>query len=411
MKPKVWLSIALSSLTAVSVLAQPSNPVPPPIDVAPAAPAPASTPAAKPAAAKPAKPAKAKKAKAKSSEPAKVKKAKAPLAKTNMVLNPPVTATVTCDVLDVRGRGSFAGEVITHVKKGETVTVLEQITLDQPRANEPANWSRIEMPSNAPVWISTALVDPETKAVRVKKANVRGGPGENYSVVGRLDKGTVVKQIRQRQDWTEIETPADVCGFVASQYLENESEAPAPVAAPVAAPVVTAAPVAAPAPAPVAAPVVVNVPAEAQPPVPAKPVEVVTPAPAPVAPVASATLVAPAPTTASQADQELAALRRATASEPVVTQPAFVPPPVDDTVPRVVTREGFLHRAYNIQAPADFELHDIKTGDLIDYIQPAKGQKLKIYVGTRVQITGSESLDKRWARTPILQVQSVDLMP
>jgi hypothetical protein len=79
---------------------------------------------------------------------------------------------------------------------------------------------------------------------------------------------------------------------------------------------------------------------------------------------------------------------------------------------RTVTREGFVHRAYNIQAPAGYELHDIKTGELIEYLQPAPGQKkFKIFVGTRVRITGSEFLDPSWPRTPVLRVQTVDLMP
>ena len=79
--------------------------------------------------------------------------------------------------------------------------------------------------------------------------------------------------------------------------------------------------------------------------------------------------------------------------------------------PRIVTREGFVRRAYNIQAPADFELHDIQTGRLIDYLQPKKGQNFKIFVGTHITVTGTEGLDPHWPRTPVLQVQSADLIP
>src|ERR1700722_17224818 len=130
MKLTVWLLSALAPLTALSVLAQSSNSLPPSVDAPPPA---AST---NESAANPAK------------EPKpKAKRGKTPTVKSNVVLNPPVTAIVTAGVLDVRGRGSFTGEVITHVKKGETVTVLEEITLNHVRANEPAEWSRIVMPS------------------------------------------------------------------------------------------------------------------------------------------------------------------------------------------------------------------------------------------------------------------------
>jgi hypothetical protein len=105
-----------------------------------AAAAPVAAPAA-PAVAPAAKPAQEHKAKA--------KHIKAPTVKSSVVLNPPATATVKCDVLDVRGQGSFAGEVITHVKKGESVTVLEEISLGHVPPNEPGQWSRIVLPTNA----------------------------------------------------------------------------------------------------------------------------------------------------------------------------------------------------------------------------------------------------------------------
>jgi hypothetical protein len=79
--------------------------------------------------------------------------------------------------------------------------------------------------------------------------------------------------------------------------------------------------------------------------------------------------------------------------------------------PRIISREGFVRRAYNIQAPADFELHDIQTGLLIDYLRPKPGQNFKIFVGTRVRVTGKEGMAPRWPRTPVIEVESVDLMP
>ena len=399
MKLTALLLSALTPLAAVSALAQPSNPVPPGMNPPPppayAAPA-APTGLAVQSATEPAPPPKA-----------KAKHTRAPTVKSSVVLNPPAAAIVKCDVLDVRGQGSFAGERITYLKKGESVTVLEEITLGHVRPNEPAQWSRIVMPANTAVWVDGDFIDPESKAVRVKKVNVRGGPGENYSIIGRLDKGAVVKEIGKKEGWLEIVSPTNAFAFVASEYLDKQAApTPAPVAA-VAPPPGTPPPTAAalaPPPA-VEKPVVVNVPAETAP-APAKPVET-----APAAPVA------PAPTAASQADQELAALRRATAPGPSVapTTPAAAataPEAVKQETPRTVTREGFVHRAYNIQAPAGYELHDIATGELIEYLQPAPGQKkFKIFVGTRVRITGSEFLDPSWPRTPVLHVQTVDLMP
>jgi len=395
MKSKAWLLFALTSLTAASVLAQVSNSLPPaaspPMAPAPGAPDAPSGLTVEPAA----KPVKEHKAKGHHAKKAAAVK-KAPAVKSDVILNPPVAATVKCEVLDVRGQGSFAGEVIGHVKKGETVTVLEEITRGHVHAGEPEEWSRIVMPTNGTVWVDANFVNSDTNAVRVKKVNLRGGPGENYSIVGRLEKDDAIKVIRKKGDWLEIEAPTNAYAFVASEFLDKQGATATPALA-------EAAPTPPPAPAP--QPVVVNVPPEtAQAPVPAAAPAEATPAPAAPAPTA------PAPTSASETEQELAALHQAMATP---TTPAPAPAPTTtEEAPRVVTRDGFVHRAFNFQAPAGFELHDIKTGVLTEYLQPAPGdKKFKIFVGTRVRITGTESLDPNWPRTPVLQIQSVDLMP
>jgi SH3-like domain-containing protein len=397
MKLKAWLISALTPLTALSVLAQTSNTLPPVM------PPPSSTAATSPEAEPAAKP-KAKHTRSK----AKPKKAAPAATNSVIVLDPPVTAAVKCNVLDVRGQGSFVGEIITYLKKGENVTVLEEITLGHPHANEPAQWSRIVMPANTAVWVDDDYIDADSMTVRAKKVNVRGGPGENYSVVARLERGAVVKEIGKKENWLEIVAPTNAYAFVASEYLET-SATPAPrteiYIAPPAAPAEPTPVATAP---PTPAPVVVNVPADTAPAV-AKPEDTAPPAPA-------AGLTAPAPTAASQSDQELAALHRATAPEPLVSSaaaPAATPPEAGKTdEARIVTMEGFVHRALNIQAPAGYELHDIKTGVMTEYLQPAPGQKsFKVFVGTRVRITGAEFLDPAWPRTPILHVETVDLMP
>ena len=86
------------------------------------------------------------------------------------------------------------------------------------------------------------------------------------------------------------------------------------------------------------------------------------------------------------------------------------PPPVS-TEPRIVTREGFVRHAYNIQSPTEYELRDIQSGKIIEYLEPKAGTNFKIFVGTRVTVTGPEGVNPRWPRTPVLEVQTVDLMP
>jgi len=202
--------------------------------------------------------------------------------------------------------------------------------------------------------------------------------------VARLEKGDAIVEQRKEKGWIAILPPTNAYAFVAAECLTMQPEAPPAAAAP--------------------PPPVVQVPAEVPPPAPIRTESAPPQAPPPQA---------PAPTPASQSEQELGALRQAEHQpEPSVAAATAAPAqPAASEPPRIVTREGFVHRAYNIQAPADYELRDVKTGGVIDFLQPPVNMNFKIYVGTRITVTGAEGLAPRWPRTPVLQVQSVDLIP
>jgi uncharacterized protein YgiM (DUF1202 family) len=364
MKLNVWIVSALATLTAVMVMAQDTPPAP-----GPAAPA-----------------------KKRSSGIKRV------------VLDPPAAAVVKSANVNLRGKAAFTGETLGHLQKGDTVTVLEHITLTHPKKDEPAEWAQIVMPASVPVWVGGEFVDADTKTIKVRRVNLRGGPGENYSVVGRLEKGAVIKEVKSEKGWVAIEAPTNAYAYVAAEFLEMQ---PAPVLA------------ATPPPAAAPEPQVVNFNTPAPP-----------AAAAAAEPAVAATPVAPPPAQQeSEVDRELEALHHANGAE---TAPAPTPAPAPDSAsgasaapapapapaisseplpPRVVTREGFVRRTYNIQSPSEYELRDIQSGRLTEYLEPKPGLNFKIFVGTRVSVTGPEGMDSRWPRTPVLQVQSVELMP
>jgi uncharacterized protein YgiM (DUF1202 family) len=295
------------------------------------------------------------------------------------------TATVKRDNVNVRGRPSFKGEVVTRLKKGETVTLLEQMTLKKPGPEEPTNWFRISLPTNTPVWVFADFVDTTNKTVTASRLQVRGGPGENYCVVARLLKGEPIKEIRKVNDWIEIETPANAFGFVGAEFLEKQAAGAIQEAA------VTPAP----APLPLPAPEVVTVP----------PAEEVKPASAEPAPPAEVPVPSPAPAT-----DPAPAVAEAPAGEPEVLPK------------RMVKREGIVRKAWNIQAPAYFQLESIDRKKVINYVRSPEIEKvedkieytvpkfnLEEYVGRRVLISGEESIDRRWKGTPVIEIESIDL--
>jgi uncharacterized protein YraI len=310
----------------------------------------------------------------------------------------PQEAVSKSDNVNVRAQPKTSSEIITRLKKGEAVVILDEVAVKNPKKDEPAVWARIVFPTNTPVWVNAGFIDSTNHTVRVKKLNARAGPGENYSVVGLLLKEEAVTEISLKENWMEIQAPTNAWAFVALDLLDKiGGETNPPTNSVVATPPPTNSVVAPPP--PVASPppleVVTNapetktaVPVEPEKPAPAKP------APAPPPPVVN-TVATPAPAAP------------VTNAAPVEA-PAPAPPPPELARKRVVSREGIVHRAYSLAAPTGFALENPETGLMMDYLYPANPAiLLKKYVGFRVIFTGQEGVNDRWPSTPVLLVETV----
>lgn len=287
---------------------------------------------------------------------AAAQKAVAELRSTPLVPGP---ASVIASNVNVRGRAGLIGEVLTKISQGDSVTVIEEITLKRSKSDEPSAWAKINLPSGAHVWVNTMFIDEATKTVKPKKLNLRGGPGENYSIIGTLEKGAAVKEVQTRGAWVEIEPPAGAFAFVAAQYLKQESPT-APVPEPT------------PEPAPVAATV---------------------PEPATIA--ATTTETPTAPTTSPP-------------TLPVITPDPAHAPSDEPPPPRIVQREGIVKGTLSIQAPTKFELVSTDTGRAINYLYTTSTNlDLSRYKGLHIVVTGEEGLDKRWRNTPVITIQRI----
>lgn len=356
-----------------------------------------------------------------------------------------VAARVNQAKVNVRGQASFLGEVITQIQKGEEVVILEEIAVAKPKPGEPTNWAKIKMPANTPVWVFANFLDGAK--VKARKLNLRAGPGENYSVVGRLEKGDEVKPIRTVDEWVEVETPDQAYAFVDAALLDVPNGTTAPQALPPAVaattvPVAEATPAKSPEP---EKPAAEPAPAEKQ--ATREPVATSTePAPAPAAsnpPPAQAT-----PEPERQPDKPQVAEEKSPVAEtkpvqpesapaqqqpvkdtsaPIVFSPAPTPPPqafpvvaapvVVDPAPaplkRVVRREGVVRATrWNIQAPTEYVLENTENGVDVNFLHNEKSAiKLKDYLRRRVIVTGEESIDPRYEKIPVLEVETLEVAP
>ena len=291
----------------------------------------------------------------------------------------PGPAIVRQNNVNVRGKAAINSEVVTRLTRGQKVDVLEEVTVSKPKQDEPAKWAKISLPTNATVWAHASFIDSANNTVKPNRLNLRSGPGENYSVVGRIEKGTAIVPIEHKGEWVKLEPPPSAYGFVAAHLLAKEA-APAIASATdpnVPPPIETAVPPTA-APAPATDPV-------APPPTTAA----TTPAPPVTDPAATPAIAAPEPT------------------------PAAPPVPEEDPfVKRVVTREGIVERSVSIQAPSHFILQAIDTRRAINYLfSPSTNVMLKDFYGQRILVTGEELLDERWPNTPVINVEKIETVP
>ena len=306
-------------------------------------------------------------------------------------------ATVAADNVNLRGQAGLQGEVVGHVKKGDTVTVLAEITLDKPKAGEPAQWAKISLPADEKVWINSKYIDPGSKVVTATKLNLRGGPGENYSVLGVIEKGTAVTAITTKEAWLQIETPASAFAFVSASLLKQE---PAGANVPAQPPVVAAETPQIPPPA---------APPATPPPAPPTPT-IVAEAP-PVAPPAAAPPTEPPQPTITSVTPEPAAPE--TTTSPVVAAPSPTLAPDNDTnlpppPPREVAHQGSVRHSVSLVAPTYFELYDPASDKAIDYLYTTTTNlNLQRYDGLEITVSGKEAMDPRWKDTPVLTVEKI----
>jgi len=312
----------------------------------------------------------------------------------------PGPAVVEANAVNVRGQPRLQSERVALLHKGDRVQVLEEIVLEKPAQGEPDRWARIALPLGVKVWIHSLFIDPTNKTVQSTRLNVRAGPGENYSVLGLLERGdTFVETGVMQGDWIQIEPPTNAYAFVASRFLRQEPVAePAPETKPTT-PGTTPTPETLPA-TPVA---VAEPPSLAAPPT----GPVIEPEPTFTEPPPADT--GPDPAALQKAREAM----RQKMAELIARDEAARAAAAAEQLPevRIVTREGLVRRTVSIQAPSRFALVDPDTGRTINYLYTtAPNLDLSRYVGLHIRVTGEEGLDPRWKATPVLTIRRIQVL-
>lgn len=324
-------------------------------------------------------------------------------------------AIVTRDRVNVRGQPSVFSEVLTQLNKGDKITIIEPVKVEKPKEGDNANWYKIQLPAGVPVWVNVAFINTNFNTVIPNRLNIRAGCGEQYSILGRLEKGTVVKIIKTENNWYQIETPTNAYGFIVAEFVEKQAATPkVEDVKPAIVPIVQ--------PEPektekqetpqktdsdkVEKPADQEKPAEKE-----KPAGAVEPATTDKKESAIVG-IEERPLVKQEADAKervLALIQGKTSPQPkpVVeveqeeSKPAGPPP-------RIVTREGYVRGTLNIQSPSPYVLQTIDTGKTINYLYTTSTNiSLKNFKGKRVIVTGKEAIDSRWPNMPVLTISTI----
>lgn len=103
---------------------------------------------------------------------------------------------VASEVANIRSSPSADSEVLWQIERYYPVLVIEK--------KDP--WYRFKDIDGNQGWIHKSLLNTaETVVVRVRRANVRSGPGTENDIVFDAEKGTPFKVIARKEGWLNIE--------------------------------------------------------------------------------------------------------------------------------------------------------------------------------------------------------------
>ena len=339
-------------------------------------------------------------------------KATTPEARQQPIVDPSIgLGIVNGTRVSARGKATIFSELVFQFQKGEALNILEEITLDNPKAGEPRKWYRVQVPIDAGLWVhGDFLHDAATiqglnaqnqpiklnvASIKANVLNVRGGAGEQFPILSKLPReAQVVLTGASKGKWREVLAPENASVYVAAQFVTRQK--------------ITSG--------------VVEVPQ------PAIPTPAVTPPatnPAlPVQPTQPATNVTPEliKNTSSNKKSDLPTTSKPTAptSTPkvkpvVITKVNPVLPtsaatkPNSNTPARIIHREGIIRRTLDIQSPSGYVLEHLDSGKKINYLvlDEAAPLKLKWFLGKKVSVSGEEAMDVRKSKTPVLLINTL----
>ena len=138
--------------------------------------------------------------------------------------------SINSDQTNIRIDSTVSSNVICKINKGERVEVVKELY----------DWYKIRLPSNAPAYIKKSFTfllptdkNPAARTAKVEKdnVNIRLGPGEDTSVIGKAGKNEILSITSETPLWYQIQPTQNCFGWINKQFV-NKCGSPAAVIKP-----------------------------------------------------------------------------------------------------------------------------------------------------------------------------------
>lgn len=124
--------------------------------------------------------------------------------------------TVTASILNLRETPDTSSKVLSQLKKGNQLNVLENSN----------GWFKVTS-EGLTGWVSGSYVkkiEEQTVTVQYGKitgnnVNLRKGPGTGYGVISQMNKGDVLTVTEPSGSWYKVKTSGGTVGWVSSSYI------------------------------------------------------------------------------------------------------------------------------------------------------------------------------------------------
>jgi len=146
----------------------------------------------------------------------------------------PFQGRVNSEEINIRTGSTVNSEIICKEKKGTEVSVI----------SEAYEWYKIQLPKNAPIFVNKTFLaaaaavnekttpalnppplnsQPQPQLAKVLKnnVNIRVGPGEKNSIIGKLTQGQVVTVINITGEWAQITPVQNSFGWVNKKFVDR----------------------------------------------------------------------------------------------------------------------------------------------------------------------------------------------